>query len=160
MKTSDWSAVTYRIFAIGNALFVLVGLLFLIPTAFSVGVGAVENLPARSHFGTWFWAMVLSNLCFLSLLVAGAIRLFRLRPSGVTICNAAFVGEIFYFLAIGFLWSRLPVSSGVGAATGVGNMGLSPQLICGYPLLALICLNLARRKRTKAQITTTPLPVS
>jgi hypothetical protein len=150
MKTFDWSAVTYRAFATGNALVVLVGLMFLVPTAWSVGVGAVENVPTNSHFASWFWAMAFINLCFLVLLVVGGIHLVRLRPSGVTICNAVFVGEITYFLAIGFLWSALPVASGVAAATGVGNMGLSPQLISGYPLIALICLNLARRKRTKA----------
>lgn len=150
MKTFDWSALTYRIFAIGNVLVVLVGLLFLVPTAFSVGVGDVENVPTNSHFASWFWAMALINLCFLVVLVVGGIHLFGLRQSGVTICNAVFVGEISYFLAIGILWSALPVASGVAAATGVGNMGLSPQLLSGYPLIALICLNLARRKRTKA----------
>ena len=150
MKTFDWSAVTYRVFATGNVLVVLVGLLFLVPTAWSVGVGAVENAPPNSHFAFWFWAMAFMNLCFLVSLVVGGIHLVRLRPSGVTICNAVFVGEITYFLTIGFLWSALPVASGVAEATGVGNMGLSPQLISAYPLIALICLNLARRKRTKA----------
>jgi hypothetical protein len=150
MKTFDWPAVTYRAFATGNVLVVLVGLLFLVPTALSVGFGAVENVPTNSHFAAWFWAMALINLCFLALLVVGGVHLFRLWPSGVTMCNAVFVGEITYFLAIGFLWTALPVTSGVASATGVANMGLSPQLISGYPLFALICLNLARRKRTKA----------
>ena len=76
------------------------------------------------------------------------------------IVNAVFVGEVLYFLALGFLWSLLPVSSGVGAATGVGNMGLSPQLISGYPLVALIFLNLARRKRRQTTNTTMASPVS
>jgi hypothetical protein len=164
MKTLEWSAVTYRVFAIGNVLVVLIGLLFLLPTAWSVRIVAVEGVPSNSHFATWFWAMASINLCFLALLVVGGVHLFRLRPAGVTICNAVFVGEIIYFLVIGFLWSALPrpVSMGVAAATGVGNMGnmgLSPQLISGYPLVALICLNLARRKRTKARATT-PSPVS
>jgi hypothetical protein len=150
MKTIDWSAVTYRAFATGNVLVVLVGLLFLVPTAWSVGFGAVENVPTNSHFASWFWAMAFINLCFLALLVVGGVHLFRLWPSGVTMCNVVFVGEIIYFLTIGFFWSALPVTSGVASATGVGNMGLSPQLISGYPLVALICLNLARRKRTKA----------
>ena len=154
MKTFDWPAVTYRVFAIGNVLVVLVGLLFLLPTAWSVGLGAVENVPTNSHFATWFWAMAFINLCFLALLALGSAYLFRLRPSGVTICNAVFVTEILYFLVVGFLWSLPgPVSSGVGAATGVGNMGLSPQLICGYPLVALIFLNLARWKRRQRQPT-------
>jgi hypothetical protein len=161
MKTFEWPAVTYRVFAIGNGLVVLIGLLFLLPAAWSIVLGAVENVPTNSHFATWFWAMASINLCFLALLVVGGIHLFQLRRSGVTICNAVFVGEILYFLVTGFLWFALPrpVSMGVAAATGVGNMGLSPQLISGYPLVALICLNLARRKRTRTRATA-PLPVS
>jgi len=50
MKAFDWSSVTYRIFATGNVLVVVVGLLFLVPTAFSVGVGAVANDPAEFSF--------------------------------------------------------------------------------------------------------------
>jgi hypothetical protein len=161
MKTLEWPAVMYRVFAIGNILAVLIGLLFLLPTAWSVRFGAVENAPDSSHFATWFWALASINLCFLALLFVGGVRLIQLRPSGVTICNAVFVGEIIYFLVIGFLWSALPrpLSMGLAAATGVGSMGLSPQLISGYPLVALICLNLARRKR-KTTLATTPLPIS
>jgi len=161
MKTLDWPAVTYRVFAIGNVLVVLIGLLFLLPTAWSVRIGAVENAPANSNFAIWFWSMTSVNVCLLALLVVGGVHLFRLRPSGVTICNAVFVGEIVYFFVIGFLWSALrgPISMGLAEATGVGSMGLSPQVISGYPLIGLICLNLARRKRTKTHATT-PLPVS
>ena len=160
MKTLEWPAVTYRVFAISNILLVLIGLLFMLPTTWSVRVGAVENVPPNSHFAAWFWAMVFINLCFLALLLVAASHLLRLRPSGVTLCNAVFAAEIIYFLVTGFLWF-LPrsVSMGVAAATGVGNMGISPQLISGYPLLALICLNLARWKRAKTHATT-PLPVS
>ncbi len=161
MKTLEWPAVTYRVFAIGNFLAVLIGLLFLLPTAWIVGFGAVENAPTNPHFATWFWALASINLCFLALLVVGGVHLFQLRPSGVTICNAVFVGEVIYFLVIGFLWSALPrpVAMGLAAATGVGSMGLSPQLISGYPLAALICLNLARRTRKRTHATT-PLPIS
>ncbi len=161
MKTLEWPAVTYRVFAIGNFLAVLIGLLFLLPTAWSVRFGAVENAPTNSHFTTWFWALVSINLCFLALLVVGGVRLFQLRSSGVTICNAVFIGEIIYFLVIGFLWHALPrpVSMGLADATGVASMGLSPQVISGYPLVALICLNLARQKRKRTHAPT-PLPIS
>lgn len=161
MKTPGWPAVTYRVFAIGNVLVALIGLLFLLPTAWSVRIGAVENVPTDSHFATWFWAMAYINMCFFALLVVGGVHLFKLRPSGVTISNVVFIGEIIYFPVIGFMWSALPrtFSMGLAAATGVGNMGISPQLICGYPFVALICLNLARRKRTKT-LATTPLTVS
>ena len=151
MKTLDWPALTYRAFALGNFLVVVIGLLFLLPTAWSVRFGAVENVPTNSHFASWFWAMVFINLCFLAMLAVAGIHLFRLRSSGVTMSNAVFAGEIVYFVVTGFLWFALPrpISMGVAAATGVGNMGLSPQVISGYPLVALICLNLARWKRAK-----------
>jgi hypothetical protein len=151
MKTLDWPAVTYRLFAIGNILVVVVGLLFLLPTAWGVGVADMKNVPANSHFATWFWAMASINAVFLAMLVVASVHLFRLKPSGITICNAVFVGEMIYFFLIGFLWfaSPKPVSMGVGAATGIGNTGLSPQLISAYPLVALVCLNVARWKRAK-----------
>ena len=65
---------------------------------------------------------------------------------GVTVCNVVFVAEILYFVIIGFLWGSLPrpISMSVAAATGVGNMGLGPQLASAYPLIALVCLNAAR----------------
>ena len=150
MKTFDWPATTYRIFAVGNVLFVVAGLLFLIPTAFTVATGTVEDESAYPHFQYWFWTMFFINICFLSLLVVAAVHLFRLRSSGVAICNIVFAGEISYFLAIGFLWFYLSNPGGLAGATGVGNMGISPQLLCGYPLVALACLNLARRKHGNA----------
>jgi hypothetical protein len=154
MKTLDWPATTYRTFAVLNVLFVIFGLLFLIPTAYTVAYGTVEDASSYPHFKYWFWTMFFINICFLTLLVIAAIYLFRLRPTGVTICNIVFVGELSYFLAIGVLWSYLSNPSGIAGATGVGNMGVSPQVLCGYPLVALACLNLARRKRERA--TTTP----
>jgi hypothetical protein len=36
MKTLEWPAVTYRVFAMSNVLVVVIGLLFLLPTAWSV----------------------------------------------------------------------------------------------------------------------------
>jgi hypothetical protein len=33
----------------------------------------------------------------------------------------------------------------LGATAGIGNMGTNLQLLTGYPLIALIALNLARR---------------
>ena len=160
MKTFDWPAVTYRVFAIGNVLLVLIGLLFLLPTAWSVHIRAVENAPANSNFATWFWIMTSVNLSLLVLLLVGGVHLFRLRPSGVTICNAVFAAEIGYFFVTGFLWSALrgPISTGLAEATGVGSIGLSPQVICAYPLVGLICLNLARRKQAKTHATI-PSPV-
>jgi hypothetical protein len=92
--------------------------------------------------------MTTVNLVLLTLLIFGGIRLLQLRTLGVGICNAAFAGEIAYFMTLGILWRAVSpsISMSIAAATGVGSMGLTPQLICGYPLVALIFLNLARRR--------------
>jgi hypothetical protein len=153
----DWTSLTYRTVAIGNVLVVLVGLLFLVPTALKMAGGSFANSTANSYFRSWFRAMTLINLCFLTILTVGGIHLFRLGPSGVNICNAVFLAEICYSPAIGFLWYVLPVSNGVAAATGVGNMGISPQVLSGYPVIALVFLNLAGWKRTKALATITTI---
>jgi hypothetical protein len=91
--------------------------------------------------------MLTINYCFLGLLVFGSIRLLQRRMVGVAVCNAVFFGEILYFISIGIIWGSSlsrSVSMSIAAATGVGNAGLSPQLVCGYPLIALAALNLAR----------------
>lgn len=95
--------------------------------------------------------MALLNVCFLGLLVFGGIRLLQLRDVGVTICNFVFLAEIFYFLIVGLLWGHASreFAMSVAGATGVGNMGISPQLMSGYPFMALGFLNLVRWRRNK-----------
>jgi len=115
MKTFEWSALTYRVFAIGNVLVVLIGLLFLLPTAWSPRFGAVENVPTSSHFATSFWAMASTNLYFLALLVVGGVHLFRLRPSGVTISDSSSPSDLMflnYCNLEGLTMSRMPPRKG------------------------------------------------
>ena len=161
MKHFDWPSAVYRAFAITNFAIAVIGSIFLVSSVLAVLLKPVGNTPAQPYFLTSYWAMTVANICFLSLLVLGGIYLLQLRATGVTICNIVFFGEILYFLVIGFLWFPAwprVISMSVGAATGVGNMGLSPQLISGYPLIGLVCLNLARWRR-QAGIGGKPMPV-
>jgi hypothetical protein len=57
------------------------------------------------------------------------LQLLKLRALGVTLCNFLSVSEVLYFVGIGLLWFTLPDAGGVAAASGVGNMGVSPQII-------------------------------
>jgi hypothetical protein len=59
----------------------------------------------------------------------------------VKVCNILFVAEIVYFVCIS-LWSN----SSIAAATGVGNLGITVNLLTGYPIVALIGLNLENRR--------------
>lgn len=147
MKHFDWTSVVYRAFAITNFAVAAIGSIFLASSARVVLIKAVGNTSTEPYFLISYWTMTAVNVCFLSFLVLGGTYLLRLRSMGVVICNIVVFGEILYFLGLSFLWSpALPkvTSMSVAAATGIGNMGLSPQLISAYPLIGLVCLNLAR----------------
>ena len=147
MENPKWPLITFRVFAATNFLIAILGGLFLVITVTSIThAGAWGNKPAEPYFILAFWMMFATNICFLGLLGFGGFYLLRRRMLGVTVCNVVFVAEILYFGIIGFLWGPLPrpISMSVAAATGVGNMGLGPQLVSSYPLIALVCLNAAR----------------
>ena len=134
----------------------LIGAVFLVSSGWAVHAGVVGNTPETPLFVASYWTMTAINVCFLGFLVLGSVYLFQLRALGVAICNIVFVGEILYFLVTTFLWFPriLPeaMTTSVAAATGLGNMGLSPQLATAYPLIAMGCINLARlfqRKGTR-----------
>lgn len=103
-----------------------------------------------------FWAMVLINLLFMSLLSYAAFLLWRRRTLGLKVSLAVFAAEFFYFFAISAIWmSGGPLATSVAEATGIGNMGLAPQDLTGYPIIggaiAAILLFRTRRRPVIAQ---------
>jgi hypothetical protein len=149
MSSVDWPSITYRAVAIANFFMAAAGAFFLASTIIVVPTRLVND-PTQPHFDAVFWTMVIINISFLAFLIFGSIRLFQLRAIGITICNIVFSAEIAYFVAISLLWfPSMAISMSVAGATGVGNMGIAPQLLCGYPFIALGCLNLARWYRRR-----------
>ena len=148
MENPKWPLYTLRAFAVANFLLIALGLSFLASSAHSVAAGAIGNTFRQQYFLPAFWTMTAINVCFLAVLAFASICLLRLSTLGVSVCNAVFAGEILYFIFLGFLWRPIiseSLSMSIAGATGVGNMGLGPQLLCGYPIIALCGLNLARR---------------
>ena len=150
MSSVDWPSVTYRTVAIAKFLMAAAGAFFLAQSILVVPT-RLGNDPTQPHFVAAFWTMVIINISFLALLIFGSIRLFQLRTIGITICKIVFSAEIIYFVVLGLLWSvpSMAISMSVAGATGVGNMGIGPQLPFAYPLIALGCLNLARWYRRR-----------
>jgi hypothetical protein len=148
MPTAKWPPFVLRAFGIANFILASVGLFFLAGSVFAIGEKAVGNTPEQPYFLLAFWTLTTVNLVLLALLIFGGIKLLQLRTMGVVVCNAVLAAEIAYFMTLAILWNAVSpsVSMSIAGATGVGSMGLSPQLICGYPLVALIFLNLARRR--------------
>ena len=150
MEYSKWPLFTLRAFAVTNFLVAALGLSFLAISVHGVRAGAVGNTSTQPYFIPSFSTMTAINICFLGMLVVGSVCLLRAKMLGVALCNVVFAGEILYFISLGFLWGppfsrNVAMSMSIAGATGVGNMGLGAQLLCGYPLIALVGLNLARR---------------
>lgn len=95
----------------------------------------------------FFVVYSLVNVGFLILLGGAAIRLLRGDLGGVGLLARTLKLELGYFLLAGLL-CLLPATlvQGAGTAFGVGNMGISPQLIIVYPISGLLAIWLLRRQ--------------
>lgn len=148
----NWEKPTIRAFGCANLFFVAVGVYFQVETLLSVRrhhrpiAGAPYDIQA-------FYVMTALDFVSLVLLAAAGLYLLSRNRRGLLLCNVVFIYEITSFifgvlLGLGFSmaggkWALVGMS--VAAAGGIGNMGTSPQLLTGYPVIGLIVLNLARR---------------
>jgi hypothetical protein len=114
-------------------------------------IARVHNTAAEPYVRQVYFASTFVDAGCLIMLVVGAAYLLRLNRFGRRICNFAFAIEIAWFL--GFAWFPLALwmlgrwalpGRSIAAAAGIGGMAMTPQIITGYPVLALIFLNLAR----------------
>jgi hypothetical protein len=156
-----WPSWVFRFIGLANLLFVSLGLFLMGGSALGVKAGRVGNDPTQPYFLQVFWTMTTINFVLLLWLALGSIRLLQLRVQGATICISVFVTEILYFLIVAFLWfpfSR-PLSMSIAGASGVGDMGIGPQVITGYPLIALGGLILAARRRLRSAALSKVVPV-
>jgi hypothetical protein len=90
---------------------------------------------------------------FLDFILSG-YWLILIRRRGAVFSNYVFSTEILFFvlsswvsliLAMSRNATAASVGMSLGAVAGIGNMGTVLQLLTGYPVLALVALNLARR---------------
>jgi hypothetical protein len=147
VQTGTRPSVALRAFGIANLVFVAIGLWAISYPVAAVAAGRMGNSPDQPYFLRAFWTMTAMNLVFLALLAFTGVRLLQLRRSAVKACNILFVAEILYFVCIP--WSKeIPrdVALSIAAATGIGNMGIAVNLFTGYPIIALIGLNLGNRR--------------
>jgi len=148
-----WAARTIRAFAIVNVLLAMYGLYLLVYTVLRhYGLPPYPGAPAYYHQA--FYGRSIVNLLFLIALVAGSRFLWRLKRAGLVICSVVFALEILYFVGDAVLAIILWMVGGkpalfdlaLGATAGTGDMGINAQVLTGYPIIALIVLNIAYRK--------------
>lgn len=147
-----WTRRIIRAIGIANLLFVIFGGYFAVTGAPHI-LPRLHDSPVEPRVREAYCVMTLVDLCCLVALTVGGVYLVRLKRLGLRICNFGFAAEIIWFLgtswialALGLLGGRWePLGRSIAAAGGIGGLGTAPQIITGYPVLALIFLNLARR---------------
>lgn len=103
-------------------------------------------------FHSVFIFMVGANLVLLVGLLGSALLLLRGSPIAITFSSMVYALEILYFLAISLSWGRShgPVTNAMVRATGGGNVGIGPQILTAYPLVALVVIRVAAKSRSKS----------
>lgn len=144
MRTSTKNA--YLALASVTALVTVAGMYFL-----TISILACIHVPARNDADSpytlhFFFLYSLINACFLAMLAGSSWHLFHFRHTGVSLLSLTLKLELLYWLVMSFAWF-LPVPFGMSAAaaTGIGNMGIAPQLFIAYPVTALLALWILKR---------------
>lgn len=153
----NWNARVIRGFAILNVGLCLFGLWALI---YGFHETTKLNFPNQPYLPQVFYLFeTIEFMCLIFGLVS-AVPLWRLKRSGLLLCNLLFGFELLYvlgqaFLALAFIGSSNQVLRGLGSsiagATGIGGLGLALQDITAYPIIALIALNVAYHKLRKIE---------
>ena len=151
--TPAWALNVLRGFGALDLLFVAFGL-YLIASGLTAPGGFTRAPDPELPFLTEAYVLrTIINLVFLAVETVAGVLLLRGQLLGVSLSNVLFAAMMADFLIpVWDLFGR-GFASSIAAVGGTGNMGTAPQIITAYPLIALIGLNLARRKLKKA---TTP----
>ena len=142
-----------RTFGIANILLGILGILLLLSSLSQKLLVPQLGLSTPYYAEVYLARGAINALC-VSMLIYAGIGLYRLERTALAISNGLFAFEIFYLYVDSIMGFLLEVRGGrralfahaLDATWGTGNMGVGPQLIPVYPLLALIALNLAYRK--------------
>jgi len=148
---SNWDKFLIRFFGILHLAFGAIGIVFLIDAA-------VRTIPARSlqHFPyeRLFYHLDLSiEAILIGGLIWAGVQLTCLQRRGVSLSNYVLTIEMIYWVVSAWTALALAMHGGsakaagmsIAAVAGIGGMPTAPQLLTGYPLIALVALNLARR---------------
>jgi hypothetical protein len=145
----DWGRTLIRSFGIANWFYGLTGSYFW-----------VDGLRRVNHFGQYpyeakvYYFLVTINALFLLAIFLTGYWLILIRRRGAVFSNYVFSVEILFWVLSSLVELKLVMSGNatavsvgmsLGAVEGIGNMGTNLQFFTGYPLAALIALNLARR---------------
>jgi hypothetical protein len=142
------SRVVVRVIGVLNLIFAILGFLFMGMSLLGYGLrqAKIKALPFYSpYLGVFYIIFTVINLFFLIGLCITGVQLLKQAKKAIFLSSLLFICEVAYFFLLRFIGSsniisNQQVSKGICGATGIGNMGLSMQLITYYPVIALVLL--------------------
>lgn len=149
-----WPEIAIRVFGALQWFLCAAGLLLLFPALWEFTIHP-DPIGLSPYYDKVFLVRSAINLIFVISLVWAGYFLLKLDRRGITATNWIFLAEFAYFFlssAVGLAFSLSSekelelVGNALAATAGTGDMGIAPHFVTGYSILALIVLNLARRK--------------
>jgi hypothetical protein len=145
----DWGRILIRSFGIANWFYGLTGTYFLVDRLWRV-----PHFGPRPYEAEAYYFDVAINALFVFGIFLSGYWLILIRRRGAVLSNYIFSTEILFFvlsswvsliLAMSRNATAASIGKSFGAVGGIGNTGTALQLLTGYPVIALVALNLARR---------------
>ncbi|HYB62311.1 MAG TPA: hypothetical protein VEH50_12645 [Methylomirabilota bacterium] len=151
----SWSRGVVRLIGALNLVYFVLGLVLLIEDIVRAAP-TIQNSMEFPYERTIYVLMTSISGFFLVGLMFSGYWLLRLLRRGVVLSNFVFSLEILYFLLSDLISlfmimsaNRVAKSIGLSLANVNGDAGISLQIITCYPLIALIVLNIARRRMNR-----------
>ena len=154
-----WPKITIRTIALANIVMGAMGLFLQIDSLIRF-YRTYQFTVARPYEAYAYWVIVCIGFVFVSLTLLSGFFLWRTTGSGRRLCNLLFGSQLVYWVGGAILDVMLVTSKGewahrvvmsIAAASGIGNVGLAPQLLSLYPVWILLLLNLAYWRMGKAE---------
>jgi hypothetical protein len=162
---TDWGKLIIRSFGVLHLAYGALGTVFLLRALVQISQHSV-------HFGKYayerqvYYLNITLEFFFVGALIIAGVLLMRLFRSGVILSNYVLSLEILFWLAYGLSSLGLIMHGGnaanfgmsMGAVAGIGGMGTAAQFVTGYPLIALVGLNMMRRRLERQGSWSKPAP--
>jgi len=159
---TTWPKITIRTIALGNVVMGGFGLFLQIDGVIRSSLRH-QFTATRPHETYAYWVIACMCFAFVSLTLLSGFLLWRAGRPALRLCNWLFGSQLVYWVGSSVLDVRLLTSksewahrlvTSIGAVSGVGNVGLGPQVLSLYPVWVLVLLNLAYWRMGKAEPST------
>jgi hypothetical protein len=162
---TEWGKLLVRSFGVLHLVYGAVGILFQLRGLLRISRVQLDKYPYERP--VYYFDVTVEMFFVFALIVAGLL-LIRLSRRGVILSNCIFTVEIVLFVAESLVslefgmhgGSAAAIGMGMAAVGGIGHMGTAAQFITGYPVIALVGLNIARRRLDRQGFWSKPAPAS